>query len=228
LTYDGLTKIPGLKNVIQSANISHGYRATYAYSSYKTNLYYDDFGTGSPAALYENVNAYYPTHDLAQITLIEQFSPLLGIDITWTNSLQTRLEYKKSRNLTFSMANKQLTDVASDEYVFGIGYRIKDVSFNMSSMGGGGTRNISSDLDIKADVSIRNNRTVLRRIDIDEDQISAGQQVISINTQIDYALSRSLSLTLFFDKIINNPFVSNQYRNSTTRGGIKLRFSLAQ
>ena len=78
------------------------------------------------------------------------------------------------------------------------------------------------------DFSIRNNRTVLRRIDQDIDQVSSGQKVISINTSIDYMLSKSVTLRLFFDKIINNPFVSNQYRNSTTKGGISIRFSLAQ
>ena len=126
------------------------------------------------------------------------------------------------------MANKQLTDINSDEYVVGLGYRVKNVAFTVKSISGGGRTNFNSDLDIKVDFSIRNNRTVLRRLDIDQNQVSAGQQVVTINTTIDYQLSRSLSMSFFFDKIINNPYVSNQYRNSTTRGGIKLRFSLAQ
>jgi cell surface protein SprA len=126
------------------------------------------------------------------------------------------------------MANKQLTDVNSDEYVVGLGYRVKNVAFAVRSLSGGGKTNFNSDLDIKVDFSIRNNRTVLRRLDIDQNQVSAGQQVVTINTTIDYQLSRSLSMSFFFDKIINNPYVSNQYRNSTTRGGIRLRFSLAQ
>ena len=96
-------------------------------------------------------------------------------------------------------------------------------------MGGGGRKSqIKSDLDIKIDFSIRNNRTVLRRIDQDIDQVSAGQKVFSINSSIDYMLSKSVTIRLFFDKIINHPFVSNQYRNSTTKGGISIRFSLAQ
>jgi cell surface protein SprA len=127
------------------------------------------------------------------------------------------------------MINKQLTDLSTDEIIVGLGYRIKDVAFTVSSIGGGGRKtNISSDLDVKVDFSIRNNRTVLRRIDQDIDQVSSGQKVISINTSIDYMLSKSVTLRLFFDKIINNPFVSNQYKNSTTKGGISIRFSLAQ
>jgi hypothetical protein len=104
----------------------------------------------------------------------------------------------------------------SDEYIVGLGYKIKNVAFTVTSMGGGGKKTrLSSDLDIKVDFSIRNNRTVLRRIDQDIDQVSSGMRVISINTSIDYMLSKSVTLRLFFDKIINNPFVSNQYKNST-------------
>ncbi|MBE9492370.1 MAG: hypothetical protein IMY70_05750, partial [Bacteroidetes bacterium] len=85
-----------------------------------------------------------------------------------------------------------------------------------------------SDLNIKLDFSIRSNKTVLRRIDEDVNQISAGQKILSINATVDYAFSDKLTIRLFFDKIVNNPFVSNQYRTATTNGGISLRFSLAQ
>ena len=228
ITYDGLTKIKALGRFLKSATLSHAYRSIYAIGNYQSNLSFQD-ENGSPSALYENSNSYYPKYDVSQITIVEQFAPLIGLDMTWNNSLQTRFEFKKSRNLTFSMANKQLTDVSTDEFIVGLGYRVKDVSFTVTSIGGGGKKtNLKSDLDIKIDFSIRNNRTVLRRIDEDLDQVSAGQKVISINSSIDYMLSQSLTIRLFFDKVINNPYVSSQYRNSTTKGGISLRFSLAQ
>lgn len=228
VTYDGLTKINFIASVVESATLSHAYKATYAMNSYQTNLYFQE-ENGAPSLLYEQSNSFYPQYDVAQVTLVEQFAPLAGIDMTWKNSLLTRFEFRKSRNLNFSMSNKQLTDVSSDEYIVGLGYRVKNVSFTVSSIGGGGRKTrMDSDLDIKIDFSLRNNRTVLRRIDQDLEQISSGQRVISINSSIDYMLSKSVNLRLFFDKIINDPFVSNQYRNSTTRGGISIRFSLAQ
>jgi cell surface protein SprA len=228
ITYDGLTRIKALKRVMDMATITHAYRSVYAISTFQSNLYYSEVD-GHPSDLYQSSNSFYPKYDLAQVTIQEQFAPLVGLDITWINSLLTRFEFRKSRNLSFSMANKQLTDLATDEYIIGLGYRFKDVSFTISSIGGGGRKSkITSDLDIKVDFSIRNNRTVLRRIDENIDQVSSGQQVFSINTSIDYELSKSVSIRLFFDKIINNPYVSNQYRNSTTKGGISIRFSLAQ
>jgi cell surface protein SprA len=230
ITYDGLIKIPFMAKIFRSATLSHSYRSVYTISSFQSNLYYQtDSINGLANGLYPTANAYFPQYDLTQVTIQEQFQPLFGIDLTFNNSLLTRFEYRKSRTLTFSMANKQLTDLNTDEIIIGLGYKIKDVTFTVTSMNGGGKKTqLKSDLDIKVDFSIRNNRTVLRRVDQDIDQVSAGQRVISINTSIDYALSRSVTLRLFFDKIINNPFVSNQYRNSTTKGGISIRFSLAQ
>jgi cell surface protein SprA len=225
ITYDGLTKIKFLGKVLKTAILSHSYRSVYTINSYQSNLYYLSDSLGNADGMYLASNSFYPKFDLAQVTIQEQFAPLVGIDLTWNNSLLTRFEFRKSRTLTFSMSNKQLTDLSTDEYIVGLGYKIKNVSFTVSSVGGGGKKTrMNSDLDIKVDFSIRNNRTVLRRIDQDIDQVSSGMRVISINTSIDYMLSKSVTLRLFFDKIMNNPFVSNQYKNSTTKGGIH-RFS---
>jgi cell surface protein SprA len=230
VTYDGLTKIKVLADVFRSATLTHAYRSVYAISAYQSNLYYQvDTTYQMPNRLYPDANAYFPEYDIGQVTIQEQFAPLFGIDLSWNNSLLTRFEIRKSRTLTFSMANLQLTDLNTDEYVIGLGYKIQNVSFTVSSMGGGGRKTkITSDLDIKIDFSIRNNRTVLRRVDQNIDQVSAGQRVFSINTSLDYMLSKSVTMSLFFDRIMNKPFVSNQYPNSTTKGGISIRFSLAQ
>jgi cell surface protein SprA len=46
LRYDGLSRVPLLNRVLQSANINHSYRSTYSISNYLTNLRYfkDDDG----------------------------------------------------------------------------------------------------------------------------------------------------------------------------------------
>ncbi len=87
---------------------------------------------------------------------------------------------------------------------------------------------MKSDLNLKGDFSIRSNKTVLRNIVDDLNQVSAGQKQIRIAFNADYMLSQNLTLAFYFDKIITNPYLPSQFRNSTTQGGIKLRFSLAQ
>ena len=61
-----------------------------------------------------------------------------------------------------------------------------------------------------------------------QNQISTGQQVTSMSLNIDYNLNQRFNIRFYFDKVINSPYVSNQYRTSNTKGGITLRFTLAQ
>jgi cell surface protein SprA len=60
------------------------------------------------------------------------------------------------------------------------------------------------------------------------DQVSAGGQIISIGVSADYQISEKFNVRLFYDHIINNPYVSSQYPNSNINGGLSLRFTLAQ
>jgi len=139
------------------------------------------------------------------------------------------IEIKRSRNLALSFVNNQLTEVVSQEYVIGIGYRLKGVKLKFSNVrGGNGKTKVNSDLNLKADFSLRDNRTILRRIDQNIDQVSSGQKVMSINFSADYMMSDRMTMRFYYDQVINNPYMANQYRNSTTSGGISLRFTLAQ
>ncbi len=227
VTYNGLSKIEIFKKYLRSVTLTHGYRSSYSIGSFQQNSLYPP-DEPYPSTFNANDN-FISKNEINMVSIVEQFSPLITFDMTWVNSLMTKFEIKKSRNLTMSFSNNQLTEVTSNEFVVGAGYRIKDVKFAVRSMGGSGSRqNIKSDLNLRADFSIRTNKTVLRRIDEDINQISTGQRVYSINTSADYMVSQRLNIRLFFDKVINNPYVSSQFRNSTTNGGVSLRFTLAQ
>lgn len=228
ITYNGLSRVEPFKKFLRNLTITHGYRSNYSINSFQSVIDYREVD-GFPAAKYRSNDNYIPEYQFAQVSIIEQFNPLIAFDMTWINSLMTKFEIKKSRNLSMSFVNNQLTEVNTQEFVIGLGYRFKDVKFAIRNMGtSGGRQNVKSDLNVRADFSIRNNKTILRRIDEDINQISSGQQVISINTSADYMVNQRLNIRLFFDKVINNPYVSSQYRNSTTNGGVSLRFTLAQ
>ena len=142
------------------------------------------------------------------------------------NNMLVNFEIKKSRDLSLSFVNNQLTEVTSNELVFGFGYIFKNVQFTLNT--GGNRKRMKSDLKINADAKIKKNKTVLRRLDDDVIQISAGSQVISFNTSADYNINKKFSIKFFFEKMLTDPFVSNQYKNSTTKGGFSLRFNLLQ
>lgn len=228
INYDGLIKIAFLKKYFKKITLTHSYRSSYSISGFNQYTEYRE-KNGEASAYFPDGRNFIPKYDIAAMNITEQFSPLLGIDVTMNNNVSSRLEYKKARNLTFSFANNQLTEIKTDEFILGLGYKIKDVSFSFVGSGGRGSKKkVKSDLDIRADFSIRNNKTVLRRVDEDVNQVSAGQKVVSINTSADYMINSRFNIRLFFDKVINNPYVSNQYRNSTTNAGVSVRFALNQ
>ncbi len=229
VTYKGLSKIPALRKVFKNVTLTHSYRSSYSIGSYVSNLDFEDFrDVGYPSAMNENGD-YINEYNMTLLSIQEQFSPLIKLDMTWNNSLLTNLEFKKSRNLSLSFVNNQLTEVSSNEYVFGVGYRIKNVKFSIKTLGSKGKKKqLNSDLNLKVDFSIRDNKTILRRLDQEIDQISSGQRVTSLNFSADYMVSQKFTVRLYFDRIMNKPHVANQYNNSTTSGGISLRFTLTQ
>ena len=188
-------------------------------------MYYDEDNT---IQTFENSDIIIPKYDMSQIVLNEQFTPLLGIDLGLQNSMTINLQYKKSRTLTLSFANNQLTEVNGREIVIGGGYRIKNLSFSIVPIGGGKPQNIKNDLVLKLDLGFKKDITLLRRIDENNSQVSAGQNKINVYLTADYNFSQRLSAQAFFKYDMTIPEVANTFKNSTTYGGITLRFSLSQ
>ena len=227
ITYDGLIKIRAFKKIFRTFTVSHAYLSTYSIGSFNSNILYREENGFSKVL--DNAGNFIPKSQISVISLTEQFNPLIKFDMGWVNSLLTNLEWRRSRNLSFGFVNNQLTEIFSNEFIVGLGYRFKNIKLSFISLGLAGKKSkYSSDLALKLDFSIRQNRTILRRIDEAINQISTGQQVTTINFSADYNLSQRFNIRFYFDKVINSPYVSNQYRTSNTKGGLTLRFTLAQ
>jgi cell surface protein SprA len=228
VTFDGLSKIEFFQKYFRSINVNHSYRSSYNVGSFVSNPYYsvNDDGYVDLDALDYNSN-FLNERDIGSVSISEQFSPLISLDMNWVNSLTTRFELKKSRSLAFSLANNQLSEISSSEVVFGAGYRFSELPL-IFNLPGGTQTSMTSDLNVRADVSIRDNRTILRKLAEDVDQITAGQRVVKINMNFDYVLSDRFNLRLFFDRIVNKPFVSLSYPTANTNIGFSIRFTLAQ
>ena len=226
LSYNGLTNIPAIGKLFKTVNISHSYKSNYAISSWATNVYYDEHNT---IQSFENSTNFIPKYDIQQMVLNEQYQPLIGVDLGLQNSMTVNFQFKKSRTLTLSFTNNQLTEVNGREIVIGTGYRIKNLSFTVTSLTGDGKgKTLKNDLVLKFDLGFKRDKTILRRIDENNNQVSAGQNKINIYLTADYTFSQRLSGQFFIKHDMSNPFVSNTYKTSQTFGGITLRFSLAQ
>jgi len=227
LTYDGLAKLKIFKTWLRTITISHAYLSTYSVGTFNSSILFHEVN-GMPSVV-DDAGNFIPRLQTSIVSITEQFNPLIKIDLGFLNSLLASAEMRRSRNISLSFVNNQLTEVTSNEFIVGLGYRLKGIRFNLSGvMGGGKKTRTNSDLNLKLDFSLRRNKTVLRRVDQDINQISVGQQVMTLNFSADYNLSTRFNVRFYFDKVINTPYVSNQYRTSNTKGGIALRFTLGQ
>jgi cell surface protein SprA len=176
ITYDGLGKMKWAQAYVTSVNLNHSYKSTYSINSFTQNLpWVESEGNATDA----NGNQI-PQYDIQQITITEQWGPLAGIDITWKNGLQTRLEVKRDRTISLSYSNIQVTEVRGQEYVIGLGYRIKN--FKLPFGLGAKNKSKRNDLNLKGDFSYRNNYTIIRQLVQEINQPSAGNKTLSIRT----------------------------------------------
>ncbi len=229
VTYNGLTSIPAIGSLFKTVSLTHTYRSTYTISSWASNVYYDE---SNPVQTFENSSNIIPKIEINQMVLNEQFMPLIGVDLGLQNSMTANVQLKKSRSLTMSFSNNQLTEVVGRELVLGAGYRIKGLKINVISLAGvGGSNNkksVSNDLVLKLDIGFKRDKTTLRRIDENNCQVSAGQDKINIYLTADYQFSSRLNAQAFFKRDMNTPFVSTSFPTSTTFAGMMIRFNLAQ
>lgn len=225
ITYTGLTRIPALKKIFKSITLSHGYKSTFAVSSWSKNINYNE---EDQLALYPGTNTIIPKYDISQVLLSEQYAPLFGITMSFNNSLTPSFEYKKSRTITLGFSNNQITEVNGREVIIGIGYTFKDLGFSLSELDGTNSRKVSNDLKLKLDLGFRRDITTLRSIDERNSQVSSGQNKVNVYLTGDYNLSQRLTVQAFFKYDMTNPFVANAYKTTNIFAGITARFSLTQ
>jgi cell surface protein SprA len=225
ISFDGFSKFEFVKKVFRSVNITHQYRSVYQIGSYTTNLNYfvDGTGVNNIRDLQKN---YIQQYEINTITVSEQFSPLINIDMNWKSNLTSRFEWRKSRTISLNLTGNQVTDNRVNELTVGAGYRFDDVQIILKT--GGAQRSLKSDLNLRLDLSIADNKTVARKLIEDVNQPVAGIKIFKVGATADYVLSDRFNLQIFADHVMNNPFVANTFPTSNTNFGFSLKFTLAQ
>ncbi|MEM9141480.1 MAG: cell surface protein SprA [Bacteroidota bacterium] len=216
IKYTGLMRNKWFKKKFKRFSLSHGYRAAYSINSFQTNLERQN------TAVDENLD-FRPELILNNVVLNDQFNPLIRLDFEMKNSVSVLAEVRTDRMLSLSFDNSLMTEINGDEYTLGLGYRFKDVKF-VTNIGGTKTR-LKGDLNLKGDVSLRKNITIIRNLDIDNNQITSGQDLLSIKFTADYALSKSLNALFFYDHSFSQFAVSTAFPQTTINAGFTLRYN---
>ncbi len=228
LKYTGLMKIPWFKKNFRRFSIQHGYRSRYTINQFRTNLDYVaaergvEYGDQSADAL--NQSGDYKNGTLySNINLEEQFSPLIRLEFEMKSSIKVLAEIQKDRLLSLSFDNNLLTEVQGQEYTLGLGYRIKDL--RIRSALAGAKQIVKSDLNMRADISVRDNKTIIRYLDLENNQITAGQTIWSGKFSADYAFSKNLTAIFYFDYTFSDFAISTSFPQTSLRSGITLRYN---
>jgi cell surface protein SprA len=233
ITYNGLAKMDAFKDKFRSFNITHGYQAEYNTGGYTSSLLYDAFYLGLDVGLNETPlptvdpenGRIVPVYIFNQITISENFSPLIGIDMRTKSDVSFKINYNRKRDIMLNLNNAQVTELKSNDISIDVGFRKKDVKVPFTDY------ILKNDLTFRTAFTIRSTKTVQRSIDDEEYQkstVTAGNFNLQFKPTLAYMISKRLNLTAYFERGINSPLVSNSFRRTNTAFGIQLRFSLAQ
>lgn len=225
ITYNGLSRIPGLDKVFTNVTIRHGYHTTLSMNSFNTALLFQDpFRTGYPYFRDTLTGNYIPYFLVPNLTIDERFDPLVEVDMTFTNQLSTRIEFRKSRTLSLSLIDYQLAENRSTEFTLGFNWRKKGMPLIKKL----GKTKLDNDVTFRFDFSLRDDATANSKLDQQTSFGTAGQKVIRIAPSIKYIVNQRVDLTFYFEQNRTIPKISNAFPITNTRAGLQIRVSLAQ
>ncbi|HEY0354624.1 MAG TPA: cell surface protein SprA [Flavisolibacter sp.] len=229
LTYNGLTRLRGMEKIFTNFTVRHGYSSTLSMNSFTTSLMFQDpFRIGYPYFIDPVTGNYVPYFLVPNITISEQFSPLVGLDATFTNQLAARFEYRKSRQLSLSLIDYQLAENQSTEFTIGMDWRRKGMPFLQNLRIGKNGKKLDNDVTFRFDFSLRDDATANSKLDQNQSFGTSGQKVVRLAPSIDYVVNQRVNLKFYFEQNRVIPKIATTAPITTTRAGLQVRISLAQ
>lgn len=255
VTYNGLSKLPGLKNLFQSFSIKHNYKSTLTLNSYQYN--YADYDPNQANKINPLNSNYYSQYEVPGIVINESFNPLIGVSMKFKNELSLDLEYGAMRNLEMSFINNQLAERRERSFTIRTGYKIKNVYIAFLDFGkkaraaedrkfklktaqdstgvdkdknkNGLDRKKSkkgSDLLFSFDLKFSDNATFQYLLDQNIKEPTAGVRELTFRPALDYDISPKIKLTYEFNYRRSIPKVSISYPQTSIQTGFKVRYTL--
>ena len=223
IKYTGLMRNPWFKKKFKRFSLGHGYRSAYSINSFQTNLERVQMVNDGLEPLNTENQDFLPSTIMNNVVLTDQFNPLIKVDFEMMNSLSVLAEIRTDRAMSLSFDNNLMTEINGREYTLGLGYRIKDVKF-VTNIGGEQQR-LKGDLNLKADVTLRDDVTIIRNLEINNNQITSGKNIMSMKFMADYALSKNLNVLFFYDHSFSKFAVSTAFPQTTINSGFTLVYN---
>ncbi len=230
IDYSGLSKIPAIGAIFPSFTVSHAYTSTYTIDRFVSSLAYgaDRLNLSNRAdQMASQANAqreFVPVVNVTQVVITEKFAPLIGFDVRTRSKITMRLAYNRDRAMSLNIANAQVTEVRSQDVVFGVGFARSGVQVPFIKDKGRPII-LKNELTLRSDFTIRDNRTIQRIYDAGH-LFTAGSLDIQFKPTLNYVVSQRLNVQFYFERTINQPRVSTSFLRKLTAFGFQLRFAL--
>ncbi len=232
VTYDGLGRLPWMRDHFKSVTLTHAYTCKYSIGSYTSfSTWVPADGDNKMIGFVRDVSTDNPTpsgaFDISSVSISETFSPLIGLNLAMKNSLTAKFEYRKQRNLALNVTSVQISEGRTDEFVIGGGYTIKNLNFTAKNKNGV-QKKVSNDLKLSVDLSYKKITTLLRKVEEGLTQASSGNKVFTIKIAADYVLSQKINLQLFYDHQGTTPLISTSYPVNADNVGLNIKLMLTR
>lgn len=230
ISYTGLSRIPGMEKIFSNFTINHAYSGSLGMNSFTSALRYQDISHFNYPSFIDSVSGnYIPYFLIPNISIQEQFAPLLGIDIGFVNQVNFRFDYNRSRQLSLSLVDFQLSEVRSTEYRFSGSVRKKGLKLPFKvPFSKKDSKTLENELRFQLDFGVRDNVTSNSRLDQNSSFATNGSKEITISPTVDYYISNRVNVKLYFDQRRVNPYISSSAPTVDTRAGVEVRISLSQ
>ncbi len=230
ISYDGLSRIPFIKDRFKSVNLVHSYICKYnigSFASYANWVEAED-GFGFTKDVTTDLPVPSSQFDVASVSISENFNPLVRVEATLKNSLTFSGEYRTGRNLALNLSSSQIVESSNNEWVGGIGYRISDFDVILQ-LSNDKEKKVKNDLNLRLDISSKDFKTLIRKIDDDlATQATAGDNTLGIQFSAEYVFSSKMNFRLYYDYQATNPLVSSSYPTKSHNFGISVKLLLTR
>lgn len=230
VSYDGLSRLPFIREHFKSVNLTHVYSCKYNIGSYSS---YSSFvGVSGDYGFVSDVTTGLPVpsscYDISSVSITENFNPLLRVDATLNNSLTLSSEYRVGRTETMNISSAQVISSHNGTIAFGVGYKISDFDLILR-LNNDKEQKVSNDLTLRFDIARSNTSAIIRKLAEDElAQATSGEESYSAQFTAEYVFSSRLNVKFYYDYQSSTPLISSSYPTTNHNFGFSLKLLLTR
>lgn len=237
INYQGLEKVAGLRALFSSITLSHSFVSSYSVGNFTSNLMYTDmalldyrgvYGKGYTLGTTKNefTNIFDPVYIMSSIVMEEKFAPFLGVNFTTKGSFSGNFAWNKDRMAMLNLSNAQVSETHGNDFIFGFGMKKNNIVLPLRGRDGNSII-LPNDLVFRMDFTLRDLKLIQRKLEGDA-LIKSGFQSLQVKPNIAYTFNKRVSMTVFWEKQVNKPYVTQQYYTNNATFGMTARFNLAE